>query len=516
MSESSVHPLESVLRLVASASPQPWYPSAYSKETNTPRETVDPYLDQLRMAGLVRLTDWVSGHGQGYALTPAGVEILRSPRQLARLAAGKWSPPVDRGENRQGRAETTHWDRGEAVRAVFSHPIPPWVTYGLVIANVFVFLIGVALARREGVRVESFLTGSTDEIMEATGGVTALDLLHNQWWRLITSCFVHGGLLHLGANMLSLFMLGRLGEQMWGRVRYLVLYLVAGLGGNCLALMINPAILDQGRISIILLVGASGAICGLLGSEAAWIFLNRQHLPPWLVSSFLRNVVINVLIIAYIGNVIPNVSNLGHLGGGVVGASTAVLLNYQRFGTRRQAWMGLVGVLFVPVLCIALLVRTMNSGPAWRELRKAVDTVAEAKKSKIETQEFEENWLPRVQSSTKEARQIQVKVDDLIEQRPKRRNSKQVDEGIAGLTTTIGSLNEVAAALSRVGPYATPLAEKARTVGLKNVEARLELLRLLKECLVKGEMWTKKDENRKERQTEESDKAEKEWQLLLK
>jgi DNA-binding IscR family transcriptional regulator len=88
MPESSVHPLESILRLCAAAAPEPWYPSAYAKETNTPRDTLDPYLDQLRMAGLVHLTDWVPGHGQGYALTPAGEDVLKDPRQLARLLAG--------------------------------------------------------------------------------------------------------------------------------------------------------------------------------------------------------------------------------------------------------------------------------------------------------------------------------------------------------------------------------------------------------------------------------------------
>ena len=57
MPESSLNPLESILRLCAAKAPDPWYPSTYAKETGTPRDSLDPYLDQLRMAGLVRLTE---------------------------------------------------------------------------------------------------------------------------------------------------------------------------------------------------------------------------------------------------------------------------------------------------------------------------------------------------------------------------------------------------------------------------------------------------------------------------
>ncbi len=99
MSNIPPNPLESILRLCAAKAPDPWYPSGYAKETGTPRDSLDPYLDQLRMAGLVRLTDWVSGHGQGYALTPAGEDVLKNPRQLAneaRLCAKLSSIPSSR------------------------------------------------------------------------------------------------------------------------------------------------------------------------------------------------------------------------------------------------------------------------------------------------------------------------------------------------------------------------------------------------------------------------------------
>src|SRR5713226_10085732 len=102
-------PLETILRQCAEAAPSPWYPSEYARTNGIHRDSLDPYLDQLRMAGLVHLTDWVPGHGQGYALTPAGEDVLKNPRQLARLLAGKWSPPAVRSDNRQTTTGASPW-----------------------------------------------------------------------------------------------------------------------------------------------------------------------------------------------------------------------------------------------------------------------------------------------------------------------------------------------------------------------------------------------------------------------
>src|SRR5713101_7198771 len=90
MSDPAKHPLESILLLCAKAAPDPWYPSVYAKESGNARESLDPYLDQLRMGGLIHLTDWVQGRGQGYALTPAGEQVVQNPRLMARLLAGKF------------------------------------------------------------------------------------------------------------------------------------------------------------------------------------------------------------------------------------------------------------------------------------------------------------------------------------------------------------------------------------------------------------------------------------------
>src|SRR5262249_62056834 len=85
MANVSTDLLEIILRECATAAPAPWYPAAYAQATGVARDALDASLDELRLGGLVRLTDWVQGRGQGYALTPEGAQVLENPRLLGRL-----------------------------------------------------------------------------------------------------------------------------------------------------------------------------------------------------------------------------------------------------------------------------------------------------------------------------------------------------------------------------------------------------------------------------------------------
>src|SRR6516162_6482007 len=116
--DSTVPPFETILRQCATVAPQPWYPSAYAQSQGISRDQIDPFLDQLRMAGLIHLTDWVQGLGQGYALTAEGERVLQNPRQLARLNRGKIDTrlPLPQEALTNSRLQMP-WERGEAVRA---------------------------------------------------------------------------------------------------------------------------------------------------------------------------------------------------------------------------------------------------------------------------------------------------------------------------------------------------------------------------------------------------------------
>src|SRR5262245_51983936 len=146
MSNAGPELLEVILRQCQATAPEPWYPSAYAQATGTPRESLDPYLDQLRLGGVIRLTDWVQGTGQGYALTELGAHILASPRQLNRIRAGELpaaqlrrAPAVDTRE-----ILPTTWERGEAARAALTQATTPVVSLGLIALNVVWFIFGLA------------------------------------------------------------------------------------------------------------------------------------------------------------------------------------------------------------------------------------------------------------------------------------------------------------------------------------------------------------------------------------
>jgi membrane associated rhomboid family serine protease len=489
MPESSVHPLESILRLCAAAAPNPWYPSAYVKETNTPREELDPYLDQLRMAGLVHLTDWVPGHGQGYALTPAGEDVLKNPRQLARLLAGKWSLRVVRDDRPPARSAPSPWERGEAVREALMHPSPPLITFALVAINVIIFLMKLG---SENLYNQLFDWAVANPIA----------LLQHQWWRLLTTAFLHANWMHIGFNMYALYALGQNAERIWGHARYLLIYVIGALGCTCLALIMEP----------IPCIGASGAVCGIFAAEAVWAYYHREFLNPRIFSAWQRNFVINLVLLTFI-SFFRGVSWQGHLGGAIAGLIVGLCFSYSQAQIGVKRWLALVGVILVPVVSVALLVRTMNTSAKWENLRKGIELTGRPAPSDSEIDEFNENYLPEVRSSIPSALQIETNVGELLNMHASRR--KNVDQAIVEIDVGAESLEHAANKFRQRGPFVTPLVEKARTAGLNLIEAHLELLRLFKECLEKGEKWTEKDDERLKKQKQNVEKAETEWKSLF-
>src|SRR5205085_5152350 len=133
---------------------------------------------------------------------------------------------------------------------------------------------------------------ATNKMSRAGEAVDTL-VRQGQWWRLLTSAFLHANLLHLACNMISLYSVGGFVEQAWGRWRWLVIYFVAAWGSSCLALAYHP--------SGTRLVGASGAICGLLGAVGVWFLLYGRYLPSGMGQRGLWQVGLSVALIALCG-----------------------------------------------------------------------------------------------------------------------------------------------------------------------------------------------------------------------
>jgi membrane associated rhomboid family serine protease len=157
---------------------------------------------------------------------------------------------------------------------------------------------------------------------------------HGDWWRLITSAFLHGGLLHIAFNMLALWWLGSPVELALGRARYLGLYFVSGLAGAAGALLADPHSVT---------VGASGAIFGLLG---AGLILEWQATGS-LAGNYLMLIVINLAISFSPG---LNISWGGHLGGLVGGIVTT--LAFTHGGRQRTTFAGIGPTAIVTLLAV--------------------------------------------------------------------------------------------------------------------------------------------------------------------
>jgi len=141
-------------------------------------------------------------------------------------------------------------------------------------------------------------------------------VMAGQYWRLFTSMFLHdpSNILHLALNMLSLFFVGRFVEILFGKWRYIVIYLLSGLCGNILYLFLAPTGAS---------LGASGAIFGIFGALGVFYLMNRRALGPGMISNWVLWLSLN-LVLGFVPG--SNIDIWGHIGGLVSGMIIAFLL----------------------------------------------------------------------------------------------------------------------------------------------------------------------------------------------
>ena len=205
------------------------------------------------------------------------------------------------------------------------------VTKILVAVNVLVYL--AQLAGGAGVN------GNSGWIYEH-GALFGPLVAAGDWWRLITAAFLHYGPIHLGLNMLALWWLGAPVELAIGRVRYLCLYLAAGLAGSAGALIANPTSVT---------VGASGAIFGLLGAG----LILEYRATGRLAGNYMTLIIINIAFTL----AVPGISIGGHVGGliaGIVGLLVLTGLNTARLDFRTREFAGAVGLVAIGAISVAI------------------------------------------------------------------------------------------------------------------------------------------------------------------
>ena len=175
----------------------------------------------------------------------------------------------------------------------------------------------------------------------ATYGGAVHGIAHGEYYRLITAMFLHFGLLHLLLNMYALWILGTNLERALGPLRFTLLYLLAGLGGNVAAYLFAAPNTPT--------AGASTAVFGIMA--AIFVILKRLRMS---VAPIVPVIVINVIFTF----TIANISVAGHLGGLAVGAIVAAILAYAP-RTRRNLVQAVGCGLVLALLLVLTVYRTM-------------------------------------------------------------------------------------------------------------------------------------------------------------
>lgn len=185
------------------------------------------------------------------------------------------------------------------------------LTAALILINLIVFII-----------VEfSGGTQNTMHMLECGTAYTPLIMEQGQVYRIFTSMFLHFGAEHLANNMLVLFVLGQRLEPIVGKCKFLLIYLLGGIGGNLLSLY-----LDLKRSDFAVSAGASGAVFAVMGAMIYVLIRSRGKVED--LSA--RQILIMAAFSLYFGFTSSGVDNAAHIGGMLSGFLAAVLLFHPR------------------------------------------------------------------------------------------------------------------------------------------------------------------------------------------
>ena len=191
------------------------------------------------------------------------------------------------------------------------------VTAVLILVNVLVFL---------AVEFTGF-SRDAEHMLDWGAAYAPMIVEGGQYYRLFTCMFLHFGIEHLANNMLVLFVLGSRLERVVGSVRFLLMYLLGGLAGNVISLVLE---LRAGDFAVS--AGASGAVFAVMGAMIYVVIRNKG----WLGDLSMRQILVMAAFSLYFGFTSSGVDNAAHLGGLVSGIVLAVLLYHPRRKMRKD------------------------------------------------------------------------------------------------------------------------------------------------------------------------------------
>ncbi len=176
------------------------------------------------------------------------------------------------------------------------------ITYTLIAINLFFYLLSVLSS--------GDVVDMSNRVLVELGALYGpLVVLKGEWWRLLTAMFLHGGMTHLLMNMFSLYIVGRPMELYFKPRSYLSIYMLTGIIGGMISLIVHPQTVG---------IGASGAIFGIFGALGGYFLEYRRELGDQakvIMKDFGLILGINLLL----GFSIPNIDVSAHIGGFVSG-----------------------------------------------------------------------------------------------------------------------------------------------------------------------------------------------------
>jgi rhomboid protease GluP len=184
------------------------------------------------------------------------------------------------------------------------------LTYVIIFLNILVYIVSAFLSR-------DLIDMDIETLVNMGALFGPFTVLDEQWWRLFTAIFLHGGMTHLLMNMFSLYLVGRAAQTYFDTKSYVSIYLFSGLIGGLVSLYMHPVSVG---------VGASGAIFGIFGALAGFFLANRDKIAAH-SKAFMKNFAVIIGLNLVIGLSIEAVDVSAHIGGLVIGFAGGFLLS---------------------------------------------------------------------------------------------------------------------------------------------------------------------------------------------
>lgn len=215
------------------------------------------------------------------------------------------------------------------------------ITYTLILINIVIWLCMIL-----------YLNRFSDVKLLEVGGLVHFNVVHGEWYRLISSMFLHFNFEHILMNMLSLFIFGKIVESIIGSWRMLIIYIISGLYGNFVSLSFNTTTIS---------VGASGAIFGLIGSIFVIMYLSKNF-----NKKMIGQLLIALVVLIVFSLFMSNINIMAHLGGFISGVLITLIGYY--FKTQRSLFWSFLIVFLLILIILQIRIFTISEDNIYDKL----------------------------------------------------------------------------------------------------------------------------------------------------